>query len=308
MQLKGIRLALSLFALACGGFVADSHAQKNTPSTPLKFRFSNLTVPGAAQTDAYGINNSNVIAGDYIDGNGLQHGMILNGTQLTTLDCPTGAPTTIYRISSRGTGVAQCGVAPTLGGFWIWVCNPPDFIDCRWVWIPYPCFRCRVQAFDVNDTDHVAGEWIDENKVTHGFLFNLTTNAFTTFDVPGASATLAVGINNVGLVTLQASDASGRVHSYLYDGKTYQLIDVPGAVQSFARGINNNRDIVFTTIDSAGGSHGAVLSGGKYFPFDDPNSKGATRSYGINDRKNIVGRYSPGPTSKQNYSFEATFQ
>ena len=54
---------------------------------PLTFTFSDVhSTKTATETDSYAVNNSGVIAGDYIDSAGVQHAFTLAGKKLTTVD------------------------------------------------------------------------------------------------------------------------------------------------------------------------------------------------------------------------------
>jgi uncharacterized membrane protein len=77
---------------------------------------------------------------------------------------------------------------------------------------------------------------------------------FTAIDVPGATATAAVGINDGGQIVGAFGDA-GVQHGFLLDKGTFTTIDVPGATLTNARGINAGGQIVGTFFD-AGGQHG----------------------------------------------------
>ena len=52
-------------------------------------RWRNGTPPGGStQTQAWDINNSGQIVGEYLDGSGDSHGFLLNGGLFTTIDFP----------------------------------------------------------------------------------------------------------------------------------------------------------------------------------------------------------------------------
>ncbi len=54
---------------------------------PLTFTYSDVHANKTAfETDTYGVNNAGVIVGDYVDAKSVQHGMILAGTKLTTVN------------------------------------------------------------------------------------------------------------------------------------------------------------------------------------------------------------------------------
>jgi hypothetical protein len=61
---------------------------------------------------------------------------------------------------------------------------------------------------------------------------------FTTIDVPGATRTTALGINDREQIVGWYADASGEIHGYLLDEGQFTTIDVPGATETLAVGIN----------------------------------------------------------------------
>jgi hypothetical protein len=316
--MKRIRLISSILTLSIAGLTTSLQAQ-------VKFKFVNISVPNATETDAYAIDNKNLIAGDYINAAGQQVGMFMKGSKVTSVSCPGGGPTMFTGVNSGGSAAAEAdddAGSPAAGaadgddeycgnGATIWI------LLHHGSWTSSPIVDAIfTEAIGINDLDQVVGVFEDANEMVHGFLLDLNTGAFTQLDVPGASSTGAWGINNAGTITLQSTDAAGNPHSYLYSGGTYTLIDVPNAVQSFVHDINNNGDIVYTVEDANGFSWGvffyATLQ--EIYWFNQPDGRDNTRAYGINDEveaKNgtislkIVGEYTP-PSSTQNLAYEGT--
>jgi len=80
-----------------------------------------LAIQTAQETDTYGLNNRNVIAGDYVDSGGVQHGMILTSLatlvpKLTTVDradCVTSPSSTSIAFMPSTTWVWRRAGAPT---------------------------------------------------------------------------------------------------------------------------------------------------------------------------------------------------
>ena len=115
------------------------------------------------------------------------------------------------------------------------------------------------------------------------------TPAYTTLDFPGATATLAWGINNrgdvVGLYTLP--DKTN--HGFLWSGGRLTSIDFPGATNTDTYGINSQGDIVGDyTLDGA--MHGFVYTQGRYVTVDIPGAA-VTALAAINNSGEIVGAY-----------------
>ena len=122
---------------------------------------------------------------------------------------------------------------------------------------------------------------------------------FASIEVPGASTTEAMGINNSGDIVGSWEDArTGRRSGFLRSGGVYTSIDIPGAVLTVANDINDAGDIVGTYYEPAdagelfGDSHGYLLSAdGQLTTITVPGQR-VTWAFGINNRGQIVGGYS----------------
>lgn len=117
-----------------------------------------------------------------------------------------------------------------------------------------------------------------------------TIYGYLAFDVPGASITYGLGINNAGQIVGSYDDGSGRHHGFVKDGDTYTLFDVPGAKTTNAWGINDGGQVVGGYQDASGAVHGFLKDGATYTAFDYPGAfqTGATR---IDDAGRILGGY-----------------
>jgi probable HAF family extracellular repeat protein len=117
-------------------------------------------------------------------------------------------------------------------------------------------------------------------------------NRFTLIDYPGASSTLAWGINSRGDIAGYYTGADNNSHGFLMNGGHYAAIDYPGAAVTLVEGINPQGDMVGEFGTTATSPHRAFLLGadGTYTPFDFPGA--ATTSFaGINARGDIAGQY-----------------
>ncbi len=263
----------------------------------LSFLFRDVQATTTAQeTDTYGINNSRAIAGDYVDSKGIQHGMILGGTNAfisaDRADCvsaPSSTSIAFYGINNAGAAAGWCTSTsgPEIGFTWA----KGKFTDIT------IAGATLVNANGINDSGAVVGTYIDSNGVQHGFL--LQGGTLTKLDPPGTvSLNTAWGINNAGVITVFGSDANGMYLSFTTadKGQTYTPFHAPGegATGTAIHEINNNGDFVATYFDSSGNRHGVLYKGGTYYPYDDPNGVGSTRGDGINDMDVMVGRYGSG--------------
>lgn len=260
--------------------------------------FKNLNAPGATETDPYAVtvnvNKQVVIAGDYVDSSGVQHGMILKGKTFTSVDrkdcTTTPGPNAIafYGINNKNTVVGWC--QDTMTG----VDDAFSYFKGKFVTISPPD-STSTQAQGINDKGQIVGTYFDSASAQHGFL--LSGGKYATLDVPGGYTNSdASSINDKGLITLFAVNTSGSVDSFLFDGKTYTEIDVPGEAQNFVTKINSFGDRVYTVLDSDNNTHGTFflnVNGGTYFVFDDPKGVNTTEAFGLDDKLKIVGRYIP---------------
>ena len=68
----------------------------------LAFKYKTESIPGATETDIFGVNNSEVGVGSYVDSGGVRHGFMAGGGTVTTLDDPNGSDTYCFGINNVG--------------------------------------------------------------------------------------------------------------------------------------------------------------------------------------------------------------
>jgi uncharacterized membrane protein len=261
----------------------------------LKFGFTKANVPGAIQTQPWGINNAGIVVGTYINASNVTHGYMLDGKTLTEIDDPKAAAgvTFPYGINPGGP-VSVVGVyASSETGLYVgFLYKDGEFTD-----IPGPSGAIETIADGINDNGAIVGYYIYIDAMSNtaqiaGFL--LQDGEYTTLNVPGGyGSSYAYSINESGQIVLLWFDSNNHGQGSLYDSKTetYATVKVPGAVQSQPQGINAAGDVVFRWFDAINISHGALLHNGKYYTYDFPNGTGGTYSEGINDIGDIVGFY-----------------
>jgi len=263
----------------------------------LGFKFSDVVISGAAETDSYAINDKAQITGDYIDNSGNFHGFIMKGTKVTSFDAPNGG------VDTQGFGINNDGVVV---GWYINSANVTlgfRYKNGKFNDINFPN-SIETECTGINDAGTIVGLYVDASGVQHGF--KKLGNKYKTIDVKGAFATTAWGINNDNAVTVYGTDTSSNNTSYVlnYMGKKRVHVEVPGdaAPGTVIHTPNNTNDIDMTWFDSNGGGHGAILrSNGKFVTFDDPNANNSTRADGLNVKLVVVGRYSPADGSTHGF-------
>jgi uncharacterized membrane protein len=211
---------------------------------PLTFTFTKASVPRAMATSPGGINNAGMSVGLYTDSAGVQHGYILKGTKVTTLDDPKAKAGTTAgsNIQYNSTGVvgAYMNTAGVGVGF---LYKSGKYTD-----IPGPKGNKGAAANAINDTGTIVGNYTDSAGVIHGFL--VKGGKYTTLTVPGGLGTVATGINNKGtIVAYYFVNSTGTLGSVMTtnNGKTFKKINVPGAgaLGSGPLDINNENDICY---------------------------------------------------------------
>ncbi|MGA9643111.1 MAG: hypothetical protein WBQ72_17065 [Terriglobales bacterium] len=289
----------AVLALACLAAAQDG--------PDVTFKFKKIAVPKTEQTSIYGINNSGAMVGYYMDKTGTIHGLLLLNGEVTNIDDPNGVCCTEpINVSSNGTIVGNYGTFiegnQAIASF---VYQNGQFSDVG----PTGCLNSA--AAGINDSGEIVGWCTDSSDVVHGYLQN--SEGITFLDYPGANDfTLAWGINNAGLVTLQWIDSNGNYEGATYNSATQEYsgpINVPGAAQTYIHSINNENDIAFSWYDASGNSYGALQIGatGDFCTFSDPHGPDYTRPDGINDSVDIVGRWEK-TGGKYERGFEATIK
>lgn len=262
---------------------------------PLTFTFSDVHAnKTATETDSYAVNNGGVIAGDYVDAKGVQHGMILAGTKLTTVNKP-GCQTTGGATGS----IAFFGIN-SAGAVAGWCISTKTGLDIAFMYangkftpINFPKSN-GTQATGINDKGEIVGLYLDSTNTSHGF--SKIGTKYTSIDVKGGTNTVAWAVNNNGQITVYATNSSGDFVSFLKTGSTFKKISDPkaGAVGTVVHAPNNKGDIDGTYFNSDGTeTFGFLFHGGKYYDVIDPKGPTLTRADGLNDKLEMVGRYSP---------------
>jgi len=260
----------------------------------LTFTYSDVHAnKSAAETDTYGVNVAGAIAGDYVDSSGVQHGMILAGKKLTTIDnkkCQAIAGSggiSFYGINSAGVVAGWCTNASGIDIGFTWAKK-------KFTAVNFPK-ASGTQVTGINDKGDVVGLYFDSAGNQHGF--SKIGKKYASIDVKNGTLTEAWGIDNKGQITVYTVNSAGVYDSYLKTGTKLKKIVNPSAGTGSGQGTiihapNNKGDIDGTYFDSASNEKGWLLHAGKYYDVVDPG--GVSRADGLNDKLVIVGRYGSG--------------
>jgi len=209
----------------------------------------------------------------------------------TSIDFPGGTLTTARSINNKGDIVGAYRIHPPRHALLI---QDGNFIPLEPTSVLGTNFS---EAFKSNDRGDVVGDFIGDDGFTHGFLLN--NEGVTTLDFPGASDTIAFGINESGTVAgyWDILDSAGNLianHGFTWKDGAFTEVDFPGAADTGVLGINAAGDLVGewdTGVTSTIG-HGFVFSQGHFTSFDVPVAGSTlTQANDINASGQIVGTY-----------------
>src|SRR6266704_251112 len=298
------------------GFFDDPAGNEHSFVRAPNAEFHNFDFPLADFTDAYKLNDSGNLVGQYAT-NFPNHGFVLSGAmaltgppspcQFLSFDYPDSRNSGLRGINSAGqiTGIyrvigstARHGflATPSLGG------NTNQNNAC----LPTGSFSTRhgasfesfdfpgstnTQATAITPSGEIVGRYLTADGKQHGFV--LRDGGFTSVDVPGASFTDAAWVNARGDIVGGYADSLGG-HAYVLSGGLITTIDFPSAtpVCTAGFGISNAGDVVgveFACSDFFHG-HGYLFRGGQFTLLDVPGAVGTFPTMVI-DSTRIVGTY-----------------
>jgi len=118
--------------------------------------------------------------------------------------------------------------------------------------------------------DRIVGNYeTSQPPSNHGFEYRISTNTWTTIDVPGSTATYANGISGNTIVG-EYFDASNARHGFLFDGVSYQTFDYPSGNSSI-KGIDGSQ-IIGIYYDGFSVGHGYLYDGSAFKTLDAPSA------------------------------------
>jgi hypothetical protein len=238
----------------------------------LLYTYQSFDVPGATSTRPGSINDLGQVVGNYLPGNSnffrdSSGGFVLN-------QIPNSQPFAINAsgqilFNSGGPKIYDPKTGMQFGPF-----SPPD------------AFFTGGTGRGFNNLGDIAGNYVSTNDFNfHIFIYHQGTGTYSTFDLPGDTASTTVyGLNDNDVIV----GSDGRGNGFRYDGTTLTLIDIPGALSTILTGINDNGLMVGTYSGSTSGSF--VTDGVNFTPIVFPGASNTTVT-GINDEGEIVGRY-----------------
>ena len=203
-------MAATLLVIALGNGVKTVPTADAQGAAPLDLgTIAVIDVPGAANNSPLDINAEGVIVGRYASG-GRTHGFVrTTAGEFTPIDVPGSVFTSATSINERGDIVGQFA----LSSCWFWATT-----DLRFA--PSGGQPVSLDKGSINERGDVVGAYCSGavpclttlTAPQHGFV--IRDGVFTPFDVPGARATAATGINTRGDIVGTYSDGT-RFHGFL---------------------------------------------------------------------------------------------
>lgn len=195
--------------------------------------YTSIKYPGTTYGQRlFGINNSQLAVGEYLDGTGNEHGFIVNGSTgaISSFDYPgTPSNTVAYGINNIGQIVGTYG-GPVLGNT-----NIPTHGFLKdgntYTSINYPG-AANTFIFGVNTSGEITGYY---NDATGYHSFVKDDNIYTSIIFPGATATFAQGINDAGQIVGYYEDYKFSYHGFL--ATPVATVPVPSSMWFLASGL-----------------------------------------------------------------------
>ncbi len=264
------------------------------------FTSHHVTIPGGSNVLVTGVNDSGEMVANYTDTAGSSHCAAIAGSTITEIVDPNavgtgpGKGTSCWGINNSGEITGSYSAVTWGNGF---IYSGGTFTD-----VIYPGATAGTIAYGLNNVGQIVGSYAD-NTGQFGFLYTASSGTYTKLQVPGATATLAVGVNDSGIVTFEWVNSTFVFSGAYLAGGHYHLLNVPGATQSKARGINVHGAMVLNAQDSSGVWHGYVYAHGTFTQFDVANATN-TYSFGINSLGQLVGGFNPSAKPTAEIGFE----
>ena len=262
-----------------------------------------VSVPGAAATAVYGLNDAGQIAGSYFspatfdsEGNQLTldttHGFFGTAAAQTTVDGPAALASTdlpfaeINKINNSGAYAGDFQAVDSSGNE-----APMGFTGSGGSAVATNLVNS--QALGINNLGTTVGTVGNADGTFSSSYVQTGTGPVSIFDVAGFETSNATGINDSGVIVGNAAAAmtdSPNV-GYVDTNGAFSFLSIPGAYDVFAKGINNVGTIVGGYDTAPGGAEtGFIFSGGTLTSFVFPTAT-FTEIDAVSNTGEIAGTY-----------------
>lgn len=214
-----------------GGAVVDLSSDNIAVSVP-----SAITIPAGKIGCAFPVAAdfgtacvANITASDLSHTSSAHAQLDVNALQFTTFDGPSGSPTTVNGVSNHDDVVGFTTQSNVNSNFAF-----SKSLQFTAIAIADPA--ASVNA--INNSSVAVG-------VANGKAFSESAGVVTPITIPGATASVAFGINDAGAIVGQYTNGAGISPGFLYqNGTLTTLLPIPSATVVNAQGINNHGIVV----------------------------------------------------------------
>ncbi len=252
------------------GSGAQGHPNKGYVIPPFnRHYFSNENFPGSVQTQVTGLNNRGVTVGFWstmntASMNNNNFGFVDVDGHFRTADFPTGDPASPPVDQLLGVNDNDIAVGFYTDGQGNNHGYEYNINTGRYSTVTDPSAPGdSLTAAAINDLGQVAGVYVNGAGVTDGFL--KAHGQFISLSVPGASSTMALGVNNydevVGTYTV-GSGSSAVMHGFTWTPQHgFRTVDDPhGVGTTTINGVNDFGQVVGFYVDGAGNTDGFLAT------------------------------------------------
>lgn len=265
-----------------------------------QYSFSPIDYPNSGNTtSAFGINNTGVVTGNYLDpGTGLVTGFVYANGAYTSVAVPSALSTSLGAINGAGLALGTYeAVGNTIHSF--------TYDGSNITFLPdYPGTGVtETAAYGINNAGRIVGVTSSDASFVPFSGFELVAGVYTPYAYPGSVSTGLLGINDSGAIVGNYFDAQGGSFGFLLPSglaSTPVEVNFPGAAGTWPLSINNFGDIAGFYEDSDNIGHGFVYDGSTYLTVDYPDDPGlspvipgetGTFLWQINDQGQLAGTY-----------------
>ena len=202
-------------------------------------------------TEGRGINNSQIICGDYLGSDGAFHGFFLSGSHFKEFDVVGATTTEVLGINNAddfvGTYTGGSGILHgfvSLGGT-----ITPFFVRGS----------SGTLAYQLNSSNQLVGYYLDSAAITHGYFRDSNGTLRFPIDPSGSTGTILFGNNDSNWIVGRYADSAGLTHGlFLVLPNKFTIFDFPGSTFTSLNGINQQGFICGRYLDSSAIEHGIL--------------------------------------------------
>ena len=256
-QLLGINNADTI-----AGYFGSGAAGHPNKGYTLHVHYRNENFPGSAQTQVTGLNNGSTTVGFWVNGAGANFGFYsIGGTRFHTADYPTSNPANPAVDQLLGVNDSDVAVGFYTDGKGVNHGYAYTIATHRYRQI-HVSGDTNVTAAAINNLGDIAGIATNAAGNTEGFL-EFPNGKVVHLDVPGATSTSALGVNDgdevVGAYTVGTGSNATTTGFVWSPGFGFESVNDPNGVGSTTiNGVNDRGDLVGFYTDSNGNTDGLV--------------------------------------------------